>query len=346
MKVIIPTAGSGTRLRPHTFTSPKTLLHVAGRPILDYLLEPLLQLPDLSELIFIVGDNGEQIREHVEAHYNLPATYLWQNDPKGLGHAISLAKVRDNGEPLLILLGDKIFECCFESRSDRGGYQKLLQNPYTVIGIKMVENPQGVGIVETDGEFITRLIEKPAPPYSSRLRGDKGEFLVIEGMYYIRNSELLFHCLDEIIEKDIRTHNEYQLTDGLQLMLEYGEQMKVEFINSLHCGTPDQLLEANRSILEKRSPQIYRFPNSVIIPPVFIGAGAVVEGAIIGPYASIGDGARVINAIITDTIIHPNAEIQNTLINRSIIGPDARVHGSLYQLNVGSSVQINLEKNF
>ena len=160
------------------------------------------------------------------------------------------------------------------------------------------------------------------------------------------NSELLFHCLDEIIEKDIRTHNEYQLTDGLQLMLEYGEQMKVEFINSLHCGTPDQLLDANRSILENRSPQIYRFPNSMIIPPVFIGEGVVVEGAIIGPYASIGDGARVVNAIITDTIIHPNVEVEDILINRSVIGPDARVHGSFHQFNIGSSAQINFPKNF
>lgn len=115
MKVIIPTAGSGTRLRPHTLTSPKTLIHVAGHPILDYLLKPLLELPDLSELIFIVGDNGKQIIEYVNRYYNLPVTYIWQNEPKGLGHAISLAKVRDNGEPLLILLGDKIFECCFES---------------------------------------------------------------------------------------------------------------------------------------------------------------------------------------------------------------------------------------
>ena len=168
----------------------------------------------------------------------------------------------------------------------------------------------------------------------------------IEGMYYIRNSELLLHCLDEIIEKDIRTQDEYQLTDGLQLMLEYGEQMKVEFINSLHCGTPDQLLDANRSILQKRGAQNYRFPNSVIIPPVSIGEGAVVKGAIIGPYASIGDGTRVVNALIKDAIIHPNVEIHNALINRSIIGPDARVHGSFYQLNVGSSAQISLEKNF
>lgn len=337
MKVIIPTAGSGTRLRPHTFTSPKTLLHVAGHPILDYLLEPFLQLPDLSELIFIVGDNGEQIHEYVETHYSLPTTYLWQNEQKGLGHAISLAKERDNGEPLLILLGDKIFEY---------DYQKIIQNPYTVIGVKMVQNPQGVGIVETEGEFITRLIEKPAPPLSPSLRGDKGGFLVIEGAYYIQNSELLFRCLDEIIERDIRTHNEYQLTDGLQLMLEYGGQMKVEFINSLHCGTPDQLLAANRSILEKQAPQNYRFPNSVIIPPVFIGEDAVIESAIIGPYASIGGGARIVNAIIKDAIIHPNAEVQDVLIRRSIIGADARVYGSFHQFNISSSSQINLSNPF
>ena len=333
MKVIIPTAGSGTRLRPHTFTSPKTLIHVAGQPILDYLLEPLLELPDLSELIFIVGNNGEQIREYVEAHYNLPTTYLWQDGQQGLGHAISLAKARDNGEPLLILLGDKIFET---------GYQKVLQNPYTVIGVKAVENPprwnrdskqQGVGIVETDGEFITRLIEKPEHPPTN---------LVIEGAYYIQNSNLLFQCLDEIIERDIRTHNEYQLTDGLQLMLEYGERMKVEFINSLHCGTPDQLLDANRSILAKRAPQDYHFSDSVIIPPVFIGEGTVIESAVIGPYASIGSGARVVNAIIKDAIIHPNAEVQNVLVNRSLIGPDARVSGGFHQFNIGSSTQIDL----
>ena len=198
----------------------------------------------------------------------------------------------------------------------------------------MVENPQAVGIVETDGEFITRLIEKPENPPTN---------FVIEGMYYIQNSELLFHCLDEIIKKDIRNHSEYQLTDGLQLMLEYGEQMKAELVDSLHCGKPDQLLDTNRFILEKRARQAYRFPNSVIIPPVFIGEGAVIEGAVIGPYASIGSGARVMNAIIKDTIVHPNAEIKNVLINRSLIGYDARVYGRAHQLNIGSSSQINLQ---
>ena len=125
-------------------------------------------------------------------------------------------------------------------------------------------------------------------------------------------------------------------------MLEYGERMKVEFVNSLHCGTPGQLLDANRSILQKRTPQIRRFPNSVIIPPVFIGEGAVVEKAVVGPYVSIGRGTRVVNAIVKDAIIHPNAEIQNVLINRSLIGPDARVHGNFQHFNIGSSSQIDL----
>ena len=152
----------------------------------------------------------------------------------------------------------------------------------------------------------------------------------------------LLHEPDEIIERDFRTHSEYQLTDGLQLMLEYGERLKVEFINSLHCGTPDQLLDANRSTLQKRTPQAYRFPNSVIIPPVFIGEDTVIEKAIIGPYVSIGRGTRVINAIIKDAIIHPNAEIQDALTSQSLIGPHARVHGDFHQFNIDSSAQINL----
>ena len=324
MKVIIPTAGSGIRLRPHTFASPKTLIHIAGRPILDYLLEPLVELPDLSELIFIVGEHGEQIRKYVETHYDLPTTYLWQHSPQGLGHAISLAKERADGEPVLILLGDEIFEC---------NYQLILQNPYTIIGVKRVDNPRATGVVEVEGESITRLIEKPKNPPTN---------LAIAGFYSIKNSDLLFQCLDKLIEKDLRTHNEYQLTDALQLMLEYGEPMKIQFIRSLHCGTPDQLLDANRAVLEKLPPQTYHFSNTVIVPPVFIGEGAAIEDAIIGPYVSIGSGIRVVNAIIKDAIIHPNAEIQNVLINQSTIGPDAQVRGHFHQFNIGGEAQIDL----
>ncbi len=225
---------------------------------------------------------------------------------------------------MLIMLGDEIFEC---------DYQQFIQNPYTVIGVKRVSKPQTSGIVEVKNKFITRLIEKPKIPPTN---------LGIAGIYYIKNSKLLFQCLDEIIQNDIRTHNEYQLTDALQLMLAYGEPMKAQFIRSLHCGTPVQLLDANRAVLKNRDSQVYDFPNTVIIPPVFFGEDTVIERAIIGPYASIGGGARVVNAIIKDAIIHPNTEIQNVLIDRSVIGSDAQVHGLFHQFNIGSSAQIDL----
>ncbi len=319
MKVIIPAAGSGTRLRPHTYATPKTLLHVAGRPI----LAPLVGLSDLSELIFVVGNLDDQIRDYVKMNCDLPAAYVRQDKQKGLGHAISLAKERANGEPVLIMLDDGIFEV---------DCQRLIQSPYTVIGVKEVENPQVFGIVEMEGEFITRLIEKPENPPTN---------LAIAGMYYIRNSELLFQCLDEIIEKDIRTKDEYQLTDGLQLMLEYGEKMKVESINWLDCGKPDMLLETNRYLLE-RHPQNYQFPDAVLIPPVFIDEDAIIKHAVIGPYASIGKGARIINAIVRDAVINPYADVQNVLISRSLIGESAQVRGHFHRLNVGSSSQIDL----
>lgn len=321
MKVIIPAAGTGTRLRPHTYTSPKTLLHVAGRSILAHLLDLLIQIPNLSELIFIVGNLGNQIREYVTANYDLPAIYIPQHEQKGLGHAISLAKAAASGEPLLIVNDDGILEV---------ELQRIVQSTHTVIGVKEVENPKAFGIVETEGKFISRLIEKPENPSTN---------LAIAGMYYITDSDLLFRCLDELIQRDIRTKNEYQLTDGLQLMLEFGEKMKVAKTNWLDCGTPDALLDTNRYLLEKQF-QNYHFPNSVTIPPVFVAPDVTIEYSIIGPYTSIGGRARITNAIIKDSVINPGAEIQNVILNRSIIGASARVNGNFHRLNIGGSSQV------
>ncbi|MBI1923168.1 NTP transferase domain-containing protein [Candidatus Poribacteria bacterium] len=323
MKVIIPAAGTGSRLRPHTYTTPKTLLHVAGRPILAYLLDVLVQLPNLSEFIFIVGDSGDRIRKYVETHYAPPSTYIQQDEQMGLGHAISLAKERAHGEPVLIVNDDGILEV---------DPQQIIQSPVTIIGVKGVENPSAFGIVEMEGEFITRLVEKPENPPTN---------LAIAGMYYIPNSNLLFKCLDELIQKDIRTKNEYQLTDGLQLMLQYGEKMKAARINWLDCGKPDALLDTNRYLLGKH-PQNYQLPDAVIIPPVFIADDAVIQHAVIGPYASIGKGAQVINAIVKDSVIHPYADIQNVLISRSLIGESVKVYGHFHRLNIGNSSQIEL----
>ena len=170
MKVIIPAAGMGTRLRPHTYTTPKTLVHVAGRPILAHIVESVIHVDALSELIFIVGEAGNQIREYVVANYKVPSTYIRQENPRGLGHAVSLAKDRTAGEPVLILLDDGVLEV---------DAQQMLQSPHTIIGVKEVDAPQNFGIVEIEGEFISRLIEKPEHPPTN---------LAIAGMYYIRDS--------------------------------------------------------------------------------------------------------------------------------------------------------------
>lgn len=325
MKVIIPAAGMGTRLRPHTYTTPKTLVHVAGRPILAHIVESVIHVDALSELIFIVGEAGNQIREYVVANYKVPSTYIRQENPRGLGHAVSLAKDRTAGEPVLILLDDGVLEV---------DAQQMLQSPHTIIGVKEVDAPQNFGIVEIEGEFISRLIEKPEHPPTN---------LAIAGMYYIRDSHLLFECLDELIERNIRTKNEYQLTDGLQLMLERGERMKAAQINWLDCGKPEALLETNQYLLAKH-PQIYDLPDSVVIPPVFIGDGVTVKHSVIGPYASIGDGAQIANAIIRNAVIHPEAQLQNILLNQSIIGASARIVGNFHSLNIGSSSQMDLGK--
>ena len=325
MKVIIPAAGMGTRLRPHTYTTPKTLVHVAGRPILAHIVESIIHVDTLSELIFIVGESGDQIREYVVANYDLPSTYIRQENPQGLGHAISLAKDLAAGEPVLILLDDGVLEV---------DTQQILQSPHTVIGVKEVETPQNFGIVEIEGEFISRLVEKPENPPTN---------LAIAGMYYVRDSHLLFNCLDELIKKNIRTKNEYQLTDGLQLMLERGEKMRAAQINWLDCGKPRALLETNQYLLAKQ-PQIYDFPDSVVIPPVFIGDDVTIKHSVIGPYASIGEGAQVTSAIIRNAVIHPDAHIQNILLNQSIIGASARIVGNFHSLNVGNASQVDLGK--
>jgi len=325
MKVIIPVAGMGTRLRPHTYSTPKTLLHVAGKPILAHILEPLTQLPGLSELIFIVGDSGEQIQRYVEANYNVPSVYVRQAERKGLGHAISLAKERADGEPVIITLDDGIleFDC-----------QQLIQRPYTVIGVKAVENPNAFGIVELEGEFITRLVEKPDVPPTN---------LAIAGLYYIKNSNLLFECLDDLIRKDIRTKGEYQLTDGLQLMLESGEKMQAAEINWLDCGKPEELLATNRYLLTRNCPPVGAH-NAFIVPPVFIADEVSIENAVIGPHVSIGKGCRISNAIIKDSVVHPNAEVHNVLLSGSIVGDAAQIRGQFNTISVGSFSQVDVDK--
>jgi glucose-1-phosphate thymidylyltransferase len=323
MKAIIPAAGSGTRLLPHTYTVPKPLVHVAGNTILGHILDDLEKF-QIDRIGLIVGDKGERITRYVESRYNFQVDYVYQEERKGLGHAIYLylKERRPDNEPMLIVLSDTIFEA---------DLTEVLDSQYTSIAVHKVEDPRRFGIVELKGRFVNKLIEKPDIPTSD---------LAIVGVYFVKSAQLLFECLQQLIDKDVRTRGEYQLTDALQLMLDSGESMTTFAVAGWHdCGTPETLLQTNRYLLGKIS-KTREMPGNIIVPPVSIAYSAVVENSIVGPYVSIADGVQVTKSIIEDSIINENASIRNALIKESLIGDNAVFDGQFSRLNVGDSSQI------
>jgi len=324
MKVIIPAAGAGTRLRPHTHTTPKALVQVAGKPILGHILDRISVL-EFDELIVIIGYMGDKIIDYVDENFDFKTKYVEQKERLGLGNAINLARDCVDGQPVLMTLDDTILEV---------DLREMIQSGYSVLGAREVEDARRFGVIEQDEDgFITNLIEKPECPPTN---------LVIVGIYYIQNSMLMFECLQEIIDKDIRTQKEFQLTDGLQLMLERGEKMKTFPISGWYdCGKPETLLATNRYLLERQSND-YDLPGTIVIPPVYISSDAKVTNSVIGQYVSIASGSVVNQAIIQDTIINENAKVENVLLNQSLIGVDAIVSGKYSRLNVGDSSQVEL----
>jgi glucose-1-phosphate thymidylyltransferase len=322
MKVIIPVAGIGTRMRPHTHTAPKALLHVAGKPILGHILDGLKSHP-ISEVIFVVGFLGEKIVEYVQKHYKFKSKFMEQKQLKGLGYAIYLATlgIRRN-EPLLIILGDTIIEYDFSP---------ILKGKYDAIGIKMVEDPRRFGVVELKNGFVYRLVEKPKKPISN---------LAIIGIYYIKNTLKLKRSLNQVIARKRSVQDEYQLTDALQLMV----NAKVKFTTFnvegwYDCGKPESILETNRHLLSKMK-KTKKVKGSVIIPPTFISRSAVVEDSILGPYVSVADHAVIKNSIIRNSIISEAAEVNNSLLDSSLVGNNAEVNGNFHRFNVGDSSEL------
>ncbi|KPK78577.1 MAG: nucleotidyl transferase [candidate division Zixibacteria bacterium SM23_73] len=322
MKVIIPVAGIGTRLRPHTHTAPKGLLHVAGKPILGHILDALKQVK-IDEAIFIIGFMGEQIVEYVRKNYKFKSKFIQQKELKGLGYAIHLASQEiKNNEPVLIVLGDTIFET---------DLSPVLKGEFDALGTKKVEDPRRFGIVEMEKGFAKKLVEKPDKPTSNQ---------AVVGVYYIKSTEMFKQSLEEMIKKRIMTKNEYQLTDALQLMIDKGIKFKTFEITGWHdCGKPETLLQTNRHLLSKiESTRELR--GSVVIPPIFVSRSAKVKNSILGPYVSVADKAVIQNSIMKNSIISEQAEVKNCLLDSSLIGNNAEVNGVFDKLNVGDSSEI------
>lgn len=327
MKVIIPLAGFGTRLRPHTYTKPKPLVSVAGKPVLGHILDKLIDL-DIEEIIFIVGYLGDQIRDYVTANYRFPSRYIEQKELKGQAHAIYLAREHISG-PVLIIFVDTIFETDLSTLAQ--------ESADGIIYVKEVDDPRRFGVVMLKNGFITKLVEKPASPVSN---------LAVIGLYYVKDSRMMIDCIDELIRKDIKTQGEYFLADAFQLMIDRGAKFVARTVEVWEdCGKPETVLHTNRYLLEHGGAQEIETENSVLIPPVYIEKTAIIKDSVIGPYVSVAGGAVIIRSIIRDSIINEFAHIEDANLSQSLIGKDAHVRGSSQKLNVGDSSQVDFAGN-
>lgn len=321
MRAIIPVAGFGRRLRPHTYTTPKVLLNVAGKPIIGHIMDKIIA-DGFTEATIIVGYLGDQVREYIFSAYKIKVDFIEQPEPKGLAHAIYLARETFTSDPLLIILGDTIFDV---------DLKPVISESVSSIGVKFVDDPRRFGVVERSGGYISKLIEKPEQPTSNH---------AIVGLYWIKNPKLLEQCIAELFAKDTRTKGEFQLTDALQLMITKGEKMKTFDVDGWYdCGKPETLLATNRHLLEKSHVDI-TMDGVVILPPVFVSKTAKIANSVIGPYATIADGAIVADSIIRNSIVGSEAQVSRSLLEDSIIGNNGLVEGGFKRINIGDSSEI------
>ncbi len=317
MKAIIPVAGIGTRLQPLTNNVPKVLINVAGRPMLFHLIDEIVNSGKIDTVVLIIGYLGEQIVRSVNAEYkdsNVRFEFVVQKEMLGLGHAVYHAIEHVGDEPVIIILGDTIFE--FDLRS-------FISGEHSAIGCKNVEATQRFGILEAKDGFITKMIEKPAP-------GVTESKSAIAGIYFIKNGSQLFRAIEYLMDNEIKTKNEYQLTDALMKMVEEGEKMvPFEIENWFDCGKPETLLSTNTYILKRdhNFSQEYPYENCTFIEPVYIGEGCTIENSVIGPNNTIADGAVVKNSTIKYSLICENAEVTDAELEGVVVGINEKVSG-------------------
>lgn len=323
MNVIIPVGGLGTRLRPFTWSRPKPLVSVAGKPLLSHVLDSLQSLT-IDRVVFVTGFLGEQIEDFVRTNFDFDAVFVRQDEPLGQSHAIIQARGHITG-PTMIVFPDMIFE------ADLPQLETLPSEG--AIFVKEVDDPRRFGVVEMDGDRVKSFIEKPEQPVSN---------LAIMGIYYVKEIRKLFSAIDRQMHENIQTKGEYFLADALQMLIDEGAEFTT-FPATVweDCGTIKALLDANRFLLGQ-ADSASDIPGSVIIPPVYIAPTAKVNHSVIGPYASIGDGVTIEDAIVRDSIVDSGATIESTVLVSSIVGRNAVVRGEPMRVNVGDSSDVDL----
>jgi glucose-1-phosphate thymidylyltransferase len=331
MKVVIPVAGIGSRLRPHTHTQPKSLVPVAGNTILGHIIDRLTAA-GITDFVFVVGYLGDKIVRYVRRTYpDLKSTFVLQEPREGLGHALWLAReeFRHDEDGVLILLGDTIVDVDLRA---------LMATPGSVLAVKEVKTPSMFGLVETGaGGRVSKVVEKPKIP--------KSNFAMV-GLYKLAYPEKLAQALEWLRDNEVRTHGEYQLTDALMHLIEEGEVMTTCPVdNWFDCGRKETLLEANARLLNQPefldNRDYSEFPDSVIIPPVSIGRGCQISHSIIGPNVAIGDKTIIKSTILSDSIIGSYSELQSAVMHDCIVGSDASFRGMNHSLNIGDNTEID-----
>ena len=325
MKVIIPLAGKGTRLRPHTHTVPKPMLKVAGKPVMDYVLDDVRKLGDVSEVIYITGHLKEAVEAHARSAYSdMPASFIEQKVQDGTAGAVALAKSRVD-EPVLIIFVDTIFDTdlgIIKTNTDDG-----------IIWTKEVEDYKRFGVVVTNADgHMTKIVEKPTTPISKRAN---------IGLYYIRNWKLLFEGIDWTLHQP-QNKGEYYLTDAFQYMIDHGAKLKVVDVAGWYdAGKIDTLLDTNRVMLEKglaRKP--VDLEDCTIIEPVYIEDGVVLTGSTVGPNVSIGAGSQLLSCTVSHTIIGSEARMARCTLANSLVGDHVVLEGVKGEVTVGDHGEV------
>jgi glucose-1-phosphate thymidylyltransferase len=330
MQAIIPVAGAGTRLRPLTYTQPKVLISVAGKPILSFIIDNL-KASGIKRFIFVIGYLGEKIKDFVEEKYpDIDAVFVTQESREGMGHAIySASQAIDANMPLLIQLGDTITDA---------NLKEIIASNTSTLCIKKVEDPRTFGVAELNEDTtIKNVVEKPLIPKSN---------MALVGFYYIVETAKLLAALAYNVENNVRTNNEFHLTDALRKMIVDGVKFNSYKVEQwFDLGKKEILLETNATLLRRQAnDKLIKSDsdNSIIIPPVSIGEGAKISNSIIGPFVTIGENTSVNYSIIHNSIVGSFTKLENVTLQNSLIGSDANITGFSQSLNIGDNTEIDL----
>ena len=340
MQVIIPLAGKGTRLRPHTHLVPKPLIRVAGRPVMDWVMDRLEGLP-VEELIFITGHLKEQVETYVHRRYPIPSRFVEQQVQDGTAGAINLARPFVHG-PVLIIFVDTVFEAdlSIATASQDAG----------IIWAKEVEDYQRFGVVVTDAQgYMTRIVEKPKEPISK---------LANIGLYYVRDVDALWQGIDHVLASP-KNKGEWFLTDAFQWMIDHGRRIRTAEVGGWYdCGALNTVLETNRILLEKtagagalargraegpggRRTAARRFaPGVTIVEPVLIDEDVVLEQCSIGPNVTIESGTVVRESSLKDAIVGRSCRIERSRLDGALLGDDVTVEGLHGSASLGSHAEV------